>query len=188
MAASFAFVLLCIVLGTAAVTDWRTQQIPNWLTYPAILAGLAFWSAAGYCKGGAPGAWDGLVAAAIAFAVGFVPLAILFFLLGTGGGDVKLFGAYGALCGHWTCAVDAVIYAYVLAILIAVALMIAHRIVGRTLWRIAHAAILAVWRLRPTIPEDSPRVTMAVALCAGGLLAGAQHLLGVRLPWGGVAG
>ena len=59
MANATAFGLLVIVLVTAAVTDLRTGQIFNWLTYPAILIGIAFWTIVGFYQHGTPGAAAG---------------------------------------------------------------------------------------------------------------------------------
>ena len=33
--------LVALFITAAAVTDYRTRKIPNWLTYPAFIAGLA---------------------------------------------------------------------------------------------------------------------------------------------------
>lgn len=75
----------------ASVSDLRTRKLPNWLTVPAFVAGLAFH--------GVTGGWSGLGQALAGFAVGFGILFVLWLIGGGGGGDVKLMGALGAWLG-----------------------------------------------------------------------------------------
>jgi prepilin peptidase CpaA len=82
---------LLALTATAAVTDTRSGLIPNWLTLPTLaLAPLAQLAAGGVA--------DALNALGAVLACALVPL-LLFALRAMGGGDVKLFGALGALCG-----------------------------------------------------------------------------------------
>jgi len=81
---------LCIA-AIAAFCDWRRGEIPNWLTLPVFLLapssyGLAF------------GIEHALHSLAAAFLSGLVPY-LLFRRGAMGGGDVKLFGALGAVMG-----------------------------------------------------------------------------------------
>lgn len=87
-----AVVLLFVIF--AAALDWRTKKIPNWITVPAALAGLAFHAAAP--------SGSGVLWALGGFAVGF-SLLLLPWLLGGGGmGDVKLLAALGVWLGPLT--------------------------------------------------------------------------------------
>ncbi len=81
---------LCIA-ATAAFCDCRRGEIPNWLTLPALL--LAPW---GY--GLAFGIEYALHSLAAGLLGGLVPF-LLFRRGAMGGGDVKLFGALGAVMG-----------------------------------------------------------------------------------------
>jgi len=81
---------LCVA-ATAAFCDWRRGEIPNWLTLPALL--LAPWS-----YGLAFGIEYALHSLAAGFLGGLVPY-LLFRRGAMGGGDVKLFGALGAVMG-----------------------------------------------------------------------------------------
>jgi len=84
------FVLILLVL-IAALKDVRTRRIPNWLTVPAAVLGLALHA----WYEGWPGVWTSIEGAALGLAA-----FILFFVAGgMGAGDVKLFGAVGALVG-----------------------------------------------------------------------------------------
>jgi prepilin peptidase CpaA len=84
-------VLAVAVAAVAAVTDHRTGHIPNWLTLPALFAGLFL--------GGMIGAAEGLLRSFFgALLCGAVPW-LLWRRGALGGGDVKLLAALGALLG-----------------------------------------------------------------------------------------
>ena len=75
----------------AAVIDIRTRKIPNWLTVPFCLAGIAFnliWQG-----------WAGLQASLLGFAAGFAIMFVLLLIGGGGAGDLKLMAALGAWLG-----------------------------------------------------------------------------------------
>jgi len=80
--------------ATAMVTDLRSGRIPNLLTVPVALAGVALHAT----FGGASGAVQSLLGALVS---GFVPWLFHRFTRGAaiGGGDVKLFAALGAVRG-----------------------------------------------------------------------------------------
>lgn len=75
----------------AAVIDYRTKKIPNWLTVPSAIAALLFHLVSG---GG-----TGLLWALSGFAVGFALLILPWILGGGGMGDVKLLAALGTWLG-----------------------------------------------------------------------------------------
>lgn len=78
----------------AAITDWRTGRIPNWLTLPVTVAALVAQAA----LRGSWGATEGLAGVLLC---GGMPWLVFRVSGGhaIGGGDVKLFGALGALLG-----------------------------------------------------------------------------------------
>ena len=83
-------VLLAVLAILAAVWDLRWRRIPNWLTLPGIVLGLALsWFLE------VPGIWQSLQGLGVAFAVYF----FLYVLRGMGAGDVKLMAAVGATAG-----------------------------------------------------------------------------------------
>jgi prepilin peptidase CpaA len=89
---NYATWILAIAVGLCAGwTDWRSRRIPNWLTIPALAAGVALHGA----MHGAAGVVESLKGAGIALAV-LLPLVLLRAL---GGGDWKLLGALGAFLG-----------------------------------------------------------------------------------------
>jgi prepilin peptidase CpaA len=79
------------VTVVAAFVDFRTQQIPNWLTVPAFFLGLAVRTAIS----GWPGAKASLEGAGLALLL-LLPLVLMRAL---GAGDWKLMGAVGAFVG-----------------------------------------------------------------------------------------
>ena len=88
------YVLAACVAGftlAAAVIDFRTKKIPNWLTVPSAMAALIFHLVTG---GG-----TGLLLALAGFAVGFALLILPWILGGGGMGDVKLLAALGTWLG-----------------------------------------------------------------------------------------
>lgn len=80
-----------ILLTVAAYIDWKEHRVPNWLTYSALLCGLAFH----VMTGGVAGLGFSLLGA---FA-GLATLIVLYALGGMGAGDVKLMAATGAWIG-----------------------------------------------------------------------------------------
>ena len=163
---------MVILMVTAAVVDLRCGKVPNWLTYPAILTGLAGHAVVGYAAGNVFGGSDaqmGLVGALAGFAAGFFPMLLCWLAGGIGGGDAKLMGAVGAL-GGYKIALGVMLYGFIIAGLMAVALMTRKRIVRRTVRRIWHAVVLLILPgakpADPTAP-DSPTIPLAVALCLG---------------------
>jgi prepilin peptidase CpaA len=82
-----ALALTCV----AAVIDWRTRRIPNWLTVPALLAGIGINS----LLLGWRGIGNSLEGAGLALGL-LLPLVLLRAL---GAGDWKLMGAAGAILG-----------------------------------------------------------------------------------------
>ncbi|BCS89618.1 A24 family peptidase [Pseudodesulfovibrio sediminis] len=83
--------VLAVALVTATITDIKSQRIPNWLTFPLMLSGLATHTVFG--------GWDGLYFSAVGYAFGFIVMAIPYFFGVMGAGDVKLMGAIGAWLG-----------------------------------------------------------------------------------------
>lgn len=78
------------ILAVAAVWDWRTRVIPNWLTLAALLVAIGFAALPGGIS-----IVTSLEGAALGLGFGFV----LFALGALGGGDAKLFAALGAFLG-----------------------------------------------------------------------------------------
>jgi prepilin peptidase CpaA len=81
--------LLCAGIGS--VTDVRERRIPNFVTGPAIVAGLMLHATTGGWRGLGDSALAGVIAGGI---------FLIFFLAGgMGAGDVKLMAAVGCFAG-----------------------------------------------------------------------------------------
>ncbi|MGD9504773.1 MAG: prepilin peptidase [Syntrophobacteraceae bacterium] len=83
--------MICIV-AVAVASDLKSRRIPNTLTVPASIAGLAVNVA---LHGWEDGPWTAFAGMAIAV----IPPLLIFMLGGMGGGDVKLLAAIGAWLG-----------------------------------------------------------------------------------------
>jgi prepilin peptidase CpaA len=85
--ATFLVVLLACGLAAAAVIDWRSRTIPNWLNIAFALGAIPYWWAIGLPL------WPGVaIHAGVALAV-FGVFAVAFALNMMGGGDVKMLAA-----------------------------------------------------------------------------------------------
>ena len=183
MANWIALAAMWAVLVTAAISDWKTGKIFNWLTVPVMLLGLAYWAVFGMVTNGPEAAIQGLQRAAISMAAGLAPLALIAAVGGIGGGDAKLIGAVGALCADWVCVLMIAFYGFLLAVVFAVIVMVRKRLVCQTLRRLFTAAVFLAASRRAPMPSDSPRIPMGAAFCLGGIMGGLEHLRLLRLPW-----
>jgi len=85
--------VLIALLVAAAVIDWRTLRIPNWLTLSGVVYGLAYNAIV------PPPLRGGIAWALTGMAVGLVVLLPLYALRVMGAGDVKLMAMIGAFVG-----------------------------------------------------------------------------------------
>jgi prepilin peptidase CpaA len=84
-------ILVSATLIVAAYIDGKQLRVPNWITFPMVLSGLAYnsWT----------GGWDSFAAALIGMFVGLACLLPLYSVGGMGAGDVKLMAGVGAWLG-----------------------------------------------------------------------------------------
>jgi prepilin peptidase CpaA len=166
MLKELAFVLTGILALVAGATDWRWRRIPNWLTVPAAVAGLAVNSAAF--------GWPGLKFSAAGLGLGLVLLFPFVLVRALGAGDWKLVGALGALSGTHNLLLilgGAVLIAGVMALVLVVykrrfGQMV--RNIGRLLWALAtgHPGDPAVSLDNP----ESLKVPFGVAVSVAAIL------------------
>lgn len=157
----------------AAFMDVRSRRIPNLLTGPLLLAGLAWatWQAG----------WAGLADSALACVLLAVPYVLLFIFAGGGAGDAKMMGAVGAWLGVIN-GLAALMGVSVCAIILAVAWSLAKRrmtdlVVNLTLMVVGAAGRIFGAKAHTTTPQasDPSRVTMpyGLAILAGVVIAAA---------------
>jgi prepilin peptidase CpaA len=140
-----------LVAALAAWFDWRTGEMPNWLTLGPLLAapvahGVAEALAARTLAAGAEAAGFSLLGAVVCAAV---PLA-LYRASAIGGGDVKLFAALGALL-RTLIGVEAQFYACIAACVLATG-RLAYE--GKLFRVLGNSVMLAV---NPFLPRDRRR-------------------------------
>jgi prepilin peptidase CpaA len=154
--------LLLVLLGIAAVIDFRTYTIPNWLTGPAILVGLSLHTFTSQLSG--------LVFSLEGAAVGLGIFVILYVCGWMGAGDVKLFAAVGSFLGPAQTISAAIIIALVGGLLALVVLGFHQgwRRTGLWLWSYVQAMVLtrSVQGLTPG-QGAAPKVPYAVAIGLG---------------------
>ena len=108
----YVFLAAIVVAGLAAWFDWRTGQIPNWLTLGCLGTAFPAHAVLGYLRGGGAGAGKGLIFAALGVLVcGLIPL-LLFRASAMGGGDLKLLTGVGALLGP-VIGIEAQMYSFI---------------------------------------------------------------------------
>jgi prepilin peptidase CpaA len=84
----------CVValVVTAAVWDWQTRRIPNWLVLAALIIALPLQVFVHGALGGIQAWLLGCLAGGVMFLPGYLTRTV-------GAGDVKLMAAIGAFCG-----------------------------------------------------------------------------------------
>jgi prepilin peptidase CpaA len=165
-------VLLSLV---AAATDLRSRRIPNWLTVPGLLIGVA--------ANTALGGWSGLKASVLGATVGLALLLPFVLLRSLGAGDWKLAGALGAFAGPGGL-VNLLLGSVLVAGVMAMALVIYKRRTRETIRNIGHILVsLVTFRLPgERVSLDNPeslKVPYGVALAFTVVLYGAAHVRGV---------
>lgn len=154
-----------VIAAAAAVTDWRTGLIPNWLTLPALVV-------APIVHGLVDGL-RGLISSVLGLLVcGLVPY-LLFRKQAMAGGDVKLFAAVGAVAGLYV-GIEAELLAFIVAAVFSLG-QLAWR--GKLLRTIGNSFFIALnpvlpkkWR-REMEPELMSKVRMGLSIFVGTLLA-----------------
>jgi len=172
-----------IILGLAVALalmagwmDWRSRRIPNWLTVPSFLIGVA----ANVIANGSAGLKTSLLGA------GFGLLVLLPFVLlrSLGAGDWKLAGALGAFVG-WEVLANLLMGSVLVAGIMALGLVIYKRRFKETLRNIGRllASMLMFRMPGPEVSLDnqqSLKVPYGVALALTTLLFGIGKMWGAR--------
>lgn len=90
-AAQIIWIFTLALTLSAALLDWRSRRIPNWLTVPGLLSGIALHAV---LEG-----WHGVRFSLEGMGLALIVLLPLVLLRAFGAGDWKLMGAVGAFLG-----------------------------------------------------------------------------------------
>jgi len=167
--------MLAIVFGAAAGwMDWRSRRIPNWLTVPGLLVGVA----ANSLAAGWAGAKEALLGAGLGLAL-LLPFVLVRSL---GGGDWKLAGALGAFAGPGPL-ISILLGTILIAGVMAMVLIIWKKRVKQTLRNMGRilAALLSFHLPGQDLTLDNPeslKVPFGVAAAIAVILYGAGQVLG----------
>jgi prepilin peptidase CpaA len=166
--------LAVALAATAGWTDWRRRRIPNWLTVPGFLVGVA---ANAMASG-----LSGLKASLLGAGLGLLLLLPFVYLRSLGAGDWKLAGALGAFVGPGVL-LDLLMGSVFVAGIMALALVIYKRRFKETVRNIGRllASLLTFRMLAPEVSLDNPqslKVPYGVALALTTLLYGVGKLAG----------
>jgi len=164
-----AALLMAIV---AAVTDLREHRIPNWLTYPGILAGFI-------CRGALLGwtGWKGGLATALFGCLLAGGIMFVFFMVrAMGAGDVKIVAAIGAFVGPRV-AVTVLLATAICGGVLAIAYALYRRRMWTTLKNVGTVVRFHAWagvQPHPELNLDNPtalRMPYGLAIALGTLYA-----------------
>jgi prepilin peptidase CpaA len=146
--------------------DVRYRRIPNVLVLSALLAGVSINTAFG--------GWQGTLSSVEGFALAFFPMLLMHIFGAMGAGDVKLFGAVGAVLG-----VGLVPLAFVLVVMLGALLAVYTMLRAGTVFTTLHGVfrifvgLLPGWEMpRFAIsPDRKHTIPYGVAIMLGSLLA-----------------
>jgi prepilin peptidase CpaA len=188
--------LLCVVLAAVgAFTDYRTRQIPNWLTFGGMVLGIVLQALMGQYQVedqqfGGQTALGGISHALLGAVVCGLPMWLLFYKQVqredgsfdnvSGGGDVKILAAMGALLGLYH-GLGLVFLCLVATSVLAMARLAWHgrllRVLSNVLFLPLNPILPKRWQ-RPITAELLHKVRMGVPILVGTVMF-AIH----RLAW-----
>ncbi|PBI94997.1 Type IV leader peptidase family protein [Variovorax boronicumulans] len=179
LATDIRMLALFALLGVAAVSDWRSYRIPNWLTFGGACFALIYVTmAARTPASGAASAFGGL-------AVGFAAM-LPFYALGImGAGDVKLMAMTGAFLGPQQ-TLMAVLFTFIAGGVAALAFAIHRRRLAHMLGNVKATAqgmvISTIAGMRPDgrlqASQSVGKLPYGVCIAAGTVVQVLAHQLG----------
>jgi len=168
------WILATLLAIAAGWTDWRWRRIPNWLTVPGAILGLALNAASG---------WNGVRSSLLGLGLGLALLLPFVLIRSLGAGDWKLAGALGACFGPDR--LLAVLFGTVLvAGVMAAVLVVWKKRVRHTLRNMGRllAAFVTLHRPEGELSLDDPgslKVPFGVAMAATVVLYAGGHFWGM---------
>ena len=168
--------LAALILATvAAVADWRTGEISNWITLPPVAVSPVLY-------GVFVGSHYALLSAASLFLCAFLPYG-LFRQGAMGGGDVKLFAALGAVTGFdLKAGIEIQLIAFAIGMALALGLLAWRGQLVGALASVLRTALIRL-RLRARPSSTEPRLLTPIRM-GGAILLGT---IIVVLPHAGIS-
>lgn len=144
--------VLLSLLAIAAVIDYRTYRIPNWVTFSGMVFGLVY-SALN------PGVMDkGLLWALAGLGLGFAAMLPMYVMRVMGAGDVKLMAMAGSFLG-FDATVQAILCTFIVGGIASLCFAVVHRAIGRMFVNIRDIFRIAVMTtaagMRPSLHIDA---------------------------------
>ena len=176
---SFLIVFLGGALLLAAIYDHRSQRIPNLLTYPTMVIGLAY-----HCL---TSGLDGFLLSAGGLALGIGIFILPYLMGGMGAGDAKLMGAVGSILGPRGVFI-AFLFTSLVGGIYALILLLIKLEYGKdciSRWGTVLKTFIFTGQFVP-IParkkEDGPKLHYGIAIALGTMFYVFFELLGYQLP------
>ena len=174
MIQSSGWVLAVFLAAWAGVLDWRYRRIPNWLTVPGVVAGIAVNTATN--------GWTGAKASLLGAALGLLVLLPFVLIRALGAGDWKLLGALGACLGP-AHLVAVLIGSMFVAGIMAIVLIIYKGRARQSLRNMGHmlGSFLMLRLPGSEVSLDNPdstKIPFGVAVAFTVVLFGVRHALG----------
>ena len=151
-AAQVIWILTLALTISAALLDWRSRRIPNWLTVPGFLSGVTLHVVLN--------GWQGLRFALAGGALALMLLLPLVMLRALGAGDWKLMGAVGAFLG-WKLFLFVMFGSILASGFMAIVQMIRVGRVAETfrnMWTLLKGFFVFGLKKNPQISLDNPRL------------------------------
>lgn len=160
--------VLVALLLAAALIDYRSLRIPNWLTLGGMVLGLALSTAL------VRPAYSGLLAGLGGIAVGMLVFLPLYAIRVLGAGDVKLMGAVGAFLGTAD-TLRALLFVAIAGGIAAVAVAVRRRALRRLVGNLSQATVqmMAFATVGGERPGDAiaahsvGKLPYGISICAG---------------------
>jgi len=176
---SFLIVCLAGVLLLAAIYDRRSHRIPNLLTYPTMVVGLAYH--------GLTNGLDGFFLSAGGLALGIGIFILPYLMGGMGAGDAKLMGAVGSILGPRGVFV-AFIFSGVVGGIYALILLIINHKYGKE-FIIKYGTVLKIFiftgqfvPISASKKEEVPKLPYGIAIALGTLFYVFLEFSGYEFP------
>jgi prepilin peptidase CpaA len=151
-AAQIIWTLTLALTISAALLDWRSRRIPNWLTVPGFLSGITLHVVLN--------GWQGLRFALAGGVLALILLLPLVILRALGAGDWKLMGAVGAFLG-WKLFLFVMFGSILASGIMAMVQMIRVGRVAETfrnMWTLLKGFFVFGLKKNPQISLDNPRL------------------------------